>query len=386
MEFNTDIAELTRRFGTAGFPLFAVGGCVRDKILDTEPDDVDLATSASTEDMERVLGGLSMDFQGKSFGVMYVNMDQDVYQIATFRKDSPGRKPTVETGVSIEIDAFRRDFSCNAIYFDLINKNIVDPTGGVADIKNKILRTPGKPEISLGDDPLRKLRALRFGSTLDFKFDETLHEALLSDNSLIFTDADGVSERVSQERIWLEFAKAVAKSKDASRFLRLCQKYSMFDVMFPSINFAKHPLFFNSKSVEAVLAGLIGPVDMETPTDSLMEAKMSEDQARGALLLSRLWLLDHTNVKTFHRMLRSTDMQPQTLRWFAHIARAAMDEKAPDIHKVEAFLRFEPTLAEPLIADGWKQGKPLGDELMRLDGEQFLELEEKSRQTKTSAL
>lgn len=373
MEFNSDIQELARRFDRFGFPLYAVGGCVRDKYLNVEPDDIDLATSANTEQMEEILAGLKMDFQGKSFGVMHVSMEHDVYQIATFRKDiSVGRRPEVELGVSLEVDAFRRDFTCNALYYDLANKKFVDPTGGIKDIEQKILRTPGPVNISFGDDPLRKIRAFRFASSLGFSFDKELAEYLKNDNSITQLNKEGWLERVSQERVHGEFTKALKKSKSVVQFLRLCSEYDMLNVMFP--NTIKTATFVESRSVEVVMSFLIGKLDIninrEAETHLIETLKFSEDQARGAMFLSRLWNLTSDNVKIFHRAIKSTSLTHDDIMWFARISQAITDHGV-DPFKVEAFLSFTPTLATELLNNGWKEGKKLGEELNRLDAEKF---------------
>lgn len=162
----------------AGFDIYFVGGCVRDKLLCKEPHDYDLATNATPAELHKVFTRFSnVSDNAEKYGVtmplIKTSEGIEEVEIATFRKDtSQGRKPTVEIGADIVEDASRRDFTINALYED-INGQIIDPTGqGVDDIRNRVLRFVGNADDRIKEDPLRALRLIRFVSKLGFEFKE----------------------------------------------------------------------------------------------------------------------------------------------------------------------------------------------------------------------
>ncbi|WP_435193676.1 CCA tRNA nucleotidyltransferase [Streptomyces sp. NRRL F-5630] len=174
--------ELARRFEEAGFTLALVGGSVRDALLGRLGNDLDFTTDARPEDVLALVRPWADAVWevGIAFGTVgcqkaaRVGEEEQSFQIevTTYRSeayDRGSRKPQVSYGDSIEEDLVRRDFTVNAMAVFLPEKRFVDPHGGLDDLAAKALRTPGTPEASFSDDPLRMLRAARFAAQLDFE-------------------------------------------------------------------------------------------------------------------------------------------------------------------------------------------------------------------------
>ncbi|WP_176944950.1 CCA tRNA nucleotidyltransferase [Streptomyces griseoaurantiacus] len=174
--------DLARRFQEAGFSLALVGGSVRDALLGRLGNDLDFTTDARPEDVLRIVrpwADAVWDV-GIAFGTVGVQKDARVgdtvqrfqIEVTTYRSeayDRTSRKPEVSYGDSIEEDLVRRDFTVNAMAVALPEKEFIDPHHGLDDLAARVLRTPGTPEESFSDDPLRMMRAARFAAQLDFE-------------------------------------------------------------------------------------------------------------------------------------------------------------------------------------------------------------------------
>lgn len=180
---------------------YIVGGAVRDYILGKECDDIDIATSVSIDKLEKVYETVDIG-ANKDFGILVIKYEGFVFEVANFREDgeySDGRRPDeVKIVNDFYTDSKRRDFTINAMAMDS-ERNIIDYHGGQEDLKNKIIRTVGKPEDRFSEDYLRILRAIRFSSVLDFEFDVDVEMSIMS-------QAENLT-KISTERIWKEFWK-----------------------------------------------------------------------------------------------------------------------------------------------------------------------------------
>lgn len=173
------IAPVIDRLGTvfadAGHELYLVGGSVRDALMGRLGHDLDLTTSARPDEIERLLKKVSREVWdiGKAFGTVGCNVEGGwVVEVTTFRADTyreDSRKPDVAFGDTLEGDLVRRDFTVNAMAVDVRTRRFVDPHHGLQDLTEGVLRTPGTPEQSFSDDPLRMMRAARFTSQLGFR-------------------------------------------------------------------------------------------------------------------------------------------------------------------------------------------------------------------------
>ncbi len=207
LERTTDsplFVELGRRFTEAGFELALVGGPVRDAFLGRKAPDLDFTTSATPDEIIRVLKGY-VDTHwdiGREFGTIGARIGDDTVEITTYRADTydpSSRKPEVAFGTKLEDDLFRRDFTINSMALRLPEKTFVDPFNGLRDLIAGVIRTPGAPEVSFGDDPLRMMRGARFASQLGFEIEPQTFEAMTSMAERI--------EIISAERVHDEFVK-----------------------------------------------------------------------------------------------------------------------------------------------------------------------------------
>jgi poly(A) polymerase len=200
------ISALGEHFADAGHEVALVGGSVRDSLMGRLGNDLDFTTSATPDEVERLLAGHveAMWDIGKEFGTIGCRVGQLTCEITTYRTEQYGsgsRKPEVRYGTSLEGDLARRDFTVNAMAVRLPDTSFADPFGGVDDLGARVLRTPGRPEDSFDDDPLRMLRAARFAAQLGFEVDPDVVTAMtaMADRLTI----------VSPERIRDEFSKLV---------------------------------------------------------------------------------------------------------------------------------------------------------------------------------
>lgn len=177
------VDELGSRFTAAGHEIALVGGPVRDILLGRGSKDLDFTTSAHPDVIERLLSGWADHVWdiGKAFGTIGCRKGEWVLEITTYRSetyDPTSRKPEVAYGDSLEGDLARRDFAMNAMAVRLPSRQFVDPYGGIEDVANRRIRTPGTPEDSFSDDPLRMMRAARFAAQLAFTPDPAVVAAM----------------------------------------------------------------------------------------------------------------------------------------------------------------------------------------------------------------
>lgn len=198
--------HVVKTLSNNGHKAVYTGGCVRDPLIGKTPKDWDVATSAKPEEIKKLFpNALGV---GESFGVMVVILDGHQIEVATFRKDGnygDGRRPdTVELVSDLKLDASRRDFTMNALFYDPLKEEIIDFFGGVEDIKNKRIRAVGCPRTRIAEDKLRMLRAVRFNASLGFDLDHALSEAISSHAAEIVS--------VSSERIRSEIMRICGSS------------------------------------------------------------------------------------------------------------------------------------------------------------------------------
>jgi poly(A) polymerase len=176
---KTIAKKIVARLQKSGFAAFWVGGCVRDFLLGREPWDIDIATNARPEQVEKLFKRTIA--VGKKFGVIIVVENKHEFQVATFRSDEDyqdGRRPEKVVFGNARADALRRDFTVNALFYDPISRTTHDWTGGQEDMRAKIIRTIGNPEDRFGEDHLRLLRAIRFAAQLNFEIEPATFTAV----------------------------------------------------------------------------------------------------------------------------------------------------------------------------------------------------------------
>ncbi len=200
------IDDLGRRFTDAGHELALVGGPVRDAMLGRQHNDLDFTTSARPEQTEALLKGWADAIwdMGRAFGTIGCRKGEWQVEITTYRSeayDPTSRKPDVDFGDSLAGDLGRRDFTVNAMAVRVPSREFEDPYGGVVDLAHRVLRTPGRPEDSFSDDPLRMMRAARFAAQLGFTVAPEVVAAMTAMASRI--------EIISAERVRDELVKLI---------------------------------------------------------------------------------------------------------------------------------------------------------------------------------
>ena len=224
---------LAAAFKEAGFKLALVGGPVRDAILGRLGNDLDFTTNANPKDCEKILNKWadSVWDVGAAFGTIAGKKGEVTVEITTYRSESykaDSRKPVVEFGDNIEADLARRDFTINAMALELTTEKptFIDLFNGVSDLQNKLIKTPGKPEDSFSDDPLRMMRAARFMSQLDFTVDLAVIAAMKSMAKRL--------EIISSERIRDELIKTVMGQKPKLGITLLVET-GLADIFLPEV-------------------------------------------------------------------------------------------------------------------------------------------------------
>lgn len=198
--------ELGHKFTAAGHELYLVGGSVRDALLGRLGNDLDFATDARPEQTLEILQGWAEAIweTGRAFGTIGAAKRGFQLEITTYRAEAyngVSRNPVVQYGDSLAEDLIRRDFTINAMAVSLPKHEFVDLFHGLDDLARGVIRTPGKPEESFGDDPLRMLRAARFAAQLRFSVTPDVVKAM--------TDMAADLDRITVERIRDEFSKLV---------------------------------------------------------------------------------------------------------------------------------------------------------------------------------
>jgi tRNA nucleotidyltransferase (CCA-adding enzyme) len=235
------VSHVTKTLQDNGFEAYLVGGCVRDLLRGKTPKDWDITTNAHPEQVDAVFPDLKTVYEN-SFGtvtvinipksetdrdVSYVTLPEEV-QITTYRSEgdySDNRRPdTVTYETSLEKDLERRDFTMNAIAFDLSSLSLIDPYKGQNDIKDKIIRCVLYAEKRFDEDALRMMRAVRFSTTLNFAIASETLEALASQSKLL--------ANISQERIRDEFIKIILSDSPAAG-IDLLQKTGLLHYIAP---------------------------------------------------------------------------------------------------------------------------------------------------------
>ena len=201
-------SQLAKKFAKAGFTLALVGGPVRDAILGRLGNDLDFTTNARPDETKSIIkkDADSIWETGREFGTIAAQFGEVTVEITTYRSEkyeAESRNPEVNFGDNIEGDLLRRDFTVNAMALELTTTppTFIDNYDGVNDLARKVLRTPGTPENSFSDDPLRMMRAARFAAQLGFDVDPAIIAAI--------KEMAGRIEIISAERIRDEFVKLI---------------------------------------------------------------------------------------------------------------------------------------------------------------------------------
>jgi poly(A) polymerase len=220
------------RLHKAGYQACLVGGAVRDLLLGRHPKDFDVATDATPEEVSKLFRNCRLI--GRRFRLAHIHFGRQIIEVATFRAphgelheehhDESGRVLRDNVYGEIHDDVWRRDFTANALYYNIADFSIIDYVGGYEDIANKRLRLIGDQETRYREDPVRMLRAIRFASKLDFSIDDSCKQAILKLGSLL---GDIPSSRLFEEVLKL------FHSGHAEESFYTLQEYDLLKFLFP---------------------------------------------------------------------------------------------------------------------------------------------------------
>lgn len=358
MGLPKDVMEISELYKQAGKSLYVVGGAVRDFLLGKTPKDFDLATEATPDESIKILSPHFKVLEvGKAFGVIKVitQDEPEGYEIATFREDvGSGRRPEGVNFTSIDKDVLRRDLTVNALFYDIEKQEVVDLVGGIEDLEKGVVRTVGKAEDRFEEDPLRRLRAVRFASKLGSKMDPELHSSLKANSSL---------KGVSPERIRDEFIKILKSSSDVLGSLKMLEDYDMLAQIFPGLEIRVDKA---SKSFPMATVALIlhnnPPEKVEKELNKLTWTTGEINQI--SFLLNLLKLSENTAYELKKKEGLARFYYLEEIEEFAKLA--GVDE---DLMK--AYLRYLPTIkSEDVMAQGFT-GPEIGREIRKRESEAF---------------
>lgn len=223
--------SIAGRLKARGHTAYFAGGSVRDYLMGREPQDVDIATSALPEEVEKIFPRTIP--VGKQFGVILVMEGDLPFEVATFRTEGgyqDGRHPTQVSFTGPQEDASRRDFTVNGLFYDPDESRVIDFVGGQKDLKAKVLRAIGDPDKRFEEDKLRLMRAVRFASSLNFEMDPATWEAVKRWAPEI--------RCVSPERIREELIRTLTRP-GAARGFQMLSDSGLMKVILPEIEAMK---------------------------------------------------------------------------------------------------------------------------------------------------
>ncbi len=220
--------EIVQKLKNAGHTAYFAGGWVRDHLMKHPSDDIDIATSASVDQIRQLFPKTIP--VGVAFGIVIVVEDDHQFEVATFRKDRgyiDGRRPTGIDPAAPEEDAKRRDFTINGMFYDPITNEIFDYVGGQKDLKKGVIRAIGKPQDRFLEDRLRMMRAVRYSTRFGFPIEPDTLQAILA-------HAPSLLPAVAMERVWQEFQKMSRFAHFDSGLITLHQ-LQLLGTIFPAL-------------------------------------------------------------------------------------------------------------------------------------------------------
>ena len=218
---------IVNRLREEGYESYLAGGCVRDFLLDKTPQDYDIATSARPEDVQRIFPRTVP--VGAQFGVILVMLEDQSFEVASFRFDGPyldGRRPSQVRYGTLQEDILRRDFTINGMVYDPIENRVIDLVEGKKDLARRCIRAIGDPRQRFEEDRLRMVRAIRFAASLNFDIDSLTFDAIKGSAAMI--------TQISSERIGEEVTRILTEG-GARRGFELLDETGLLQILLPEI-------------------------------------------------------------------------------------------------------------------------------------------------------
>ncbi len=231
----------------AGFQAYLVGGCIRDLLSGKAPKDFDVSTNATPEQVRKVFKNSRII--GRRFKIVHVVFGREIIEVTTFRSNKEPKHDSTRHlasdsgmlvrdnvyGKTLEEDAERRDFTINAIYFDLKKSELIDYHAGLYDLQDHVIDIIGDPETRYSEDPVRIIRALRFAAKLGFKLSKRTADPI--------TKMAPALTQVSNARMFEEVNKLFLTGHGLQSF-RILKEYGIFNILFPGLeDYLENPVF-----------------------------------------------------------------------------------------------------------------------------------------------
>jgi len=344
------VMEIYKAFKKEGRKLYIVGGAVRDAILGKRPKDFDLATDAKPEEVLRIANkyGFNSSEVGKAFGVVIVNGEE----IATFRKDiGKGRRPDSVDYTDIKGDVQRRDLTINALFYDIDRKEIVDLVGGIEDLKSKTVRTVGKAIERFDEDPLRKLRVLRFATRIGGKIEPATLEAL---------EADPDITGVSAERVKDEFTKAIKQGKSSKWYLNKAHDLKILQQIFPVKQYDTR--FIEEDDYRLIIAYMFRDKSAQDIYKYLKKLKYSHEESYDIKFLIHMSNFDPENIFRLKKLQENVSLSDKDImRWGKIIGK-----------NFKKFIRFQLSVSGNDVMDMGFKGKEIGKQIEKMEKQNYL--------------
>src|SRR5208337_3930769 len=231
-DIHPNVLKVLYRLMGGGYTAYLVGGGVRDLMLGRRPKDFDVATSAHPHQVRELFRNSRLI--GRRFRLVHVFFGPQNIEVATFRRraeDVPEQGDLLihldNTFGSAEEDAFRRDFTVNALFYDPSTFRVIDYVGGVADLKARLICTIGDPELRMREDPVRMIRAVRFGAKLGFEIEPATRAAIERHRRDIL--------KASMPRVVEEIYRTIGQ-EGAARALILMEQLGLLEILLPRLS------------------------------------------------------------------------------------------------------------------------------------------------------
>lgn len=235
-DISRNANKVIQRLQESGYQAYLVGGGVRDLLLEGHPKDFDVATDATPEQVRKLFRNARII--GRRFRIVHVRYGREVIEVTTFRShhdaNAKGSRDSVqsEEGMllrdnvygDIRSDAERRDFTINALYYDPVNRNIIDYTQGLKDIERRTLRIIGDPETRFKEDPVRMLRAVRFAAKLGFTIEPKTAAPIAPLGAML--------QNIPAARLWDESMKLFMSGYSTAIYHQMVER-DLFQYLFP---------------------------------------------------------------------------------------------------------------------------------------------------------
>ena len=264
------------------------------------------------------------------------------------------RKPDVKFGASIYTDSKRRDLTCNALYYDISSREIIDLVGGLDDIRNGVVRTVGRPEDRFQEDHLRRLRVIRFAARLGHDVDRDIDASLRANNSL---------QGVSAERIRDEFLKGVASAQSVVQFVQMLSRYGLLMKILPNASLNG---LVEERDPIVLMASLLAHGGVDAAVNTLRSGKYTNEEIKGVKFLIGLQRLSIQNAVVLKKMQAVSGVSSEQIQRFS-------DHMGLDKRLTKAFEEFRLTVTASDFPD-IKAGPELGASIHHQETENFAAL------------